>query len=86
MKNLRKRLSPARLVKLFTQSRLTLCILMDCNLPGSSVYEILQARLLQWVAIPSAWFLLDPTIKPGCPAVHSRQILYHLSHQGVPEL
>ena len=28
------------------------CDLMDCSPPGSSVYEILQARLLEWVAIP----------------------------------
>ena len=26
--------------------------LMDCSLPGSSVYGILQARILEWVAIP----------------------------------
>ena len=25
---------------------------LDCNLPGSSVHEILQARILEWVAIP----------------------------------
>jgi len=25
---------------------------MDCSPPGSSVYGILQARILQWVAIP----------------------------------
>ena len=25
---------------------------MDCSLPGSSVYGILQARVLVWVAIP----------------------------------
>jgi len=25
---------------------------MDCSLPGSSVYGILQARILEWVAIP----------------------------------
>ena len=28
-----------------------LCDPMDCNLPGSSVHGILQARLLEWVAI-----------------------------------
>ena len=27
---------------------------MDCSLPGSSVREILQARLLEWVAMPSS--------------------------------
>ena len=25
---------------------------MDCSLPGSSVHGILQARMLEWVAIP----------------------------------
>ena len=25
---------------------------MGCSLPGSSVHEILQARILEWVAIP----------------------------------
>ena len=31
---------------------LTLCNPMDCNPPGSSVHGILQARMLEWVAIP----------------------------------
>ena len=26
---------------------------MDCGLPGSSVHEIFQARILEWVAISS---------------------------------
>ena len=30
---------------------MTLCDPMDCSLPGSSVYEILQARILKWVTI-----------------------------------
>ena len=30
----------------------TLCDPMDCNLPGSSVHGILQATILEWVAIP----------------------------------
>ena len=33
------------------QSCLTLCDPVDCNLPGSSVHGILQARTLEWVAI-----------------------------------
>ena len=37
---------------LVTQSCLTLCDPMDCSLPGSSVHGILQARILEWVAIP----------------------------------
>ena len=34
------------------QSCLTLCHPMDCSPPGSSVHGILQARILEWVAIP----------------------------------
>ena len=33
-------------------SRVRLCNPMDRNLPGSSVYGILQARILEWAAIP----------------------------------
>ena len=44
---------------LITQSCPTLCDPMDCSLPGSSVYGILRARILEWVAIPfsrgSSW-------------------------------
>ena len=35
------------------QSCPTLCKPTDCSLPGSSVHEILQARILEWVAVPS---------------------------------
>ena len=41
------------------QSWLTLCNPIDCSLLGSSVYEISQARILEWVATPfsrgSSW-------------------------------
>ena len=33
------------------QSFLTLCDPMNCNLPGSSIHGIFQARVLEWVAI-----------------------------------
>ena len=33
------------------QSQLTLCDPMGCNSPGSSVHGIIQARILEWVAI-----------------------------------
>ena len=33
------------------QSCPTLCDPMDCSLPGSSLHGILQARVLEWVAI-----------------------------------
>ena len=41
------------------QSRLILCDPMDCSLLGSSVYGILQVRILEWVVMPisrgSSW-------------------------------
>ena len=37
---------------LVTQSCLILCDLMECSQPGSSVHGILQARILEWLAIP----------------------------------
>ena len=33
---------------------LTLCDPVDCSLPGSSVHGILQARIPEWVAMPSS--------------------------------
>ena len=47
----------------------TLCDPMNYSPPGSSVYEIFQARMLEWVAIA---FSRDPSnsgIKPGSPAL-----------------
>ena len=35
-----------------TQYSLSLCHLMDCGPPGSSVHGIFQARILEWVVIP----------------------------------
>ena len=39
---------------LVTQSCLTLCDPVDCSPPGSSVHGILQARILEWAAMPSS--------------------------------
>ena len=36
------------------QSCLTLCNPVDCSLPGSSVCGIFQARIREWVAMPSS--------------------------------
>ena len=42
---------------------------MDCSPPGSPVPGILQARTLDWVAIPSSRGSSDPGIKPMSPAL-----------------
>ena len=36
------------------QSCLTLCDPIDCRPPGCSVHGILQARIVEWVAMPSS--------------------------------
>ena len=60
---------------------LSLCDPIDCSPPGSSVHEIFQARILEWVAIPFSRGSSQPGNRtPGL--LHCRQILYHLSHQG----
>ena len=48
---------------------------IDCNLPGSSVHGILQARILEWVAIPSPGDLPDPGIEPRSPALRVDSLL-----------
>ena len=67
--------------------KVTWCIVSDSlqphglySLPGSSVHRILQARILEWVAISSRRIFLTLRSSPGLP--HCRWILHHLSHQG----
>ena len=36
---------------MYAQLCLTLCNFMDCGPPGFSVHGVLQARILEWVAI-----------------------------------
>ena len=43
----------------------TLCGLLGYSLPGSSAMGILQARILQWVAMPFSRVSFDPGIEPG---------------------
>ena len=37
---------------------------MDCSSPGSSVHEIFQARLLEWLPLPNPGDLPDSGIEP----------------------
>ena len=51
------------------QSCLTLCDPKDGNPPGSSVHGILQARTLEWAAMPPPGDLPDPGIGSGSPCI-----------------
>ena len=57
------------------------CDPMDCSLQDSSVHGILQAGILEWVAMsfPRELFLTQG-LNLGLP--HGKQFLYRLSHQG----
>ena len=54
-----------------TQSCPTFCDPMDCNLPGSSIHGIFQARVLEWVDISSPGDLPGPGIEPRFPALQA---------------
>ena len=47
---------------------LPLCDPMDCSLTGSSVHEILQARILEWVTMPFSKDLPNPGVESALQA------------------
>ena len=57
----------------------TLCNLIDCSLPGTSVHGTVQARILEWVAISSSRGLSQPRDQTPVSWVSciGRQILYY---------
>ena len=80
---------------LAVQSCPVLCEPMDCSLSGSSKKStgILQARILEWVAMPSSWdlpfgppFNIFPTQGSNTGLPHCRRVFYILSHQGSPRI
>ena len=65
-------------VVLVAQSCPTLYNPTDCSPPGSSVHGILQARILEWIAIPSPGDLPDPAIESESPALKADSLLSEL--------
>ena len=51
---------------------LTLCYLMDCSPPGSSVNGILHARILEWVVFSFSRYLSNPGIKTKVSCIAGR--------------
>ena len=58
----------------------TLCDSIDYSLSGSSVRGIVQARILEWVAIPFSRGFPNPGIKPGSPALQTDSLPYIHRH------
>ena len=48
---------------------------MDCSLPDFSVHEILQARILEWVAIPFSRGSSRLRDEPKSPALQAHSLL-----------
>ena len=67
-----------------TQACLTLCDLMDHNLPGSSVHGIIQEESWSRLPFPPLGDV-PPTLGSNPGLLHCRWILYCLSHQGSPK-
>ena len=61
-------------VKVKSLSRVRLCDSVDCSPPGSSVHGILQARILEWVAISFSRGIF-PTQGSNPGLLHCRQTL-----------
>ena len=70
------------------QSGPTLCYPMDCSPPGSSVHGILQARILEWVAMSSSRGSSQPRDQTCVSYVSciGRRFLYHECHLGIGHL
>ena len=68
---------------LVAESCLTLWDPMDCSPPGSSIRGTLQARRLEWVAMPSSRGSSQPRDRTWV-SCFGRRILDHLSHPGSP--
>ena len=70
---------------LVAQSCLTLCNPMDCSPPGTSVHGVLQARILEWVAVPFSRWSSQSRDQTWLFCI-GRRVLYHLSYRGSPPL
>ena len=66
-----ERLSKVKRYSVCAQLCPTLFDLMDCSPPGSSVYEISQARILEWVAHFLLQGIFPTEIKPKSPALQA---------------
>ena len=63
----------------------TLCDPMGCSSLVSSLHRISQARILEWVAIPTPGDLPNPEIEPKAPGSPALQVEFVLlSHWEVP--
>ena len=70
---------------LVAQSCLTVCDPIDCSPTVSSVHIILQARILQWAAIPFSMNLPDLGIEPGSPTLWADCLPSELPGKKLPD-
>ena len=70
--------------RLVAQLCLTLCDPMDCSPSASSVHGILQARILEWVTVPSSREIFSTQGWNGfsCVSCIGKRVLYNQCHLG----
>ena len=69
--------NPVQCSSVQSLSHVGLCDPMDCSPPGSSVHGILQAKILEWVAMLSSRGSSNPGIEPRSPAFPALQAYTH---------
>ena len=57
---------------------------MDCSLPGSSVHGILQARILEWLAVPFSRGSSHPRDRTHVSCI-GRWVICHCATWEAPE-
>ena len=70
---------------LVSQSCPILCDPMDCSPPGSSVHGILQAKIVEWVAIPSSRGSSQPRDQTQVSCITVNSLPFGLSHLLLPK-
>ena len=86
VKNLCTLLLHACMLSHFNHVQLFVNLWTIYNLSGSSVHGILQARILNWIAVPSSRGSSQHKDQSSVPHVSSigRWVLYHYCHLGSP--
>ena len=68
---------------LFAQLCLILCDPIDCSPPGSSVHGILQARILEWVAISFSRGSSRPGVQPQVFCIAGRFFTFSATREAL---
>ena len=75
-----------RKVKVKSLSCVKLCDPVDCGLPGSCIHGILQARILEWVAISFSWGSSQPRNRTWVSRIGGRRFNLWATREAYPKV